>query len=241
VRFSNNTEVRGITISNGRVSSIETNQGNVECKYVINAAGAHAYHVAKLVGLDLPIVPVRHEYFVTVELPGLHSALPCFRVPELTLYGRVDNSGLLLGGWGPAAREGDPRQYALSENAPRLDPDWPLLNDFESKFTTLFPQCRGAEKKRVGIGWPTFTPDGQFIIGESRRVPGFVMAGGCNAHGISGSAGIGQMLVQSLLEPNPPDYVRQLTPDRFTETSWTWDDARRQARHIYETYYGADC
>jgi len=56
-----------------------------------------------------------------------------------------------------------------------------------------------------------------------------VMAGGCNAHGISGSAGIGHLLVQSLLEPQPSDYVKSLSPDRFTETSWNWDDARKQA------------
>ena len=105
----------------------------------------------------------------------------------------------------------------------------------------MFPQGRGAEKKRVGIGWPTFTPDGNFIIGESNCVPGFVMAGGCNAHGISGSAGIGKMLVESLFDSNPSAYVRGLSPDRFTETKWNWDDVRRQARLIYETYYGANC
>ena len=68
------------------------------------------------------------------------------------------------------------------------------------------------------------------------------MAGGCNAHGISGSAGIGRLLVESLFDPHPSDYVRSLSPDRFTERPWDWDTARRQAQHVYETYYalGAD-
>ena len=64
------------------------------------------------------------------------------------------------------------------------------------------------------------------------------MAGGCNAHGISGSAGIGRLLVESLFDPHPSDYVRSLSPDRFTEHPWDWDTARRQAQHVYETYYG---
>jgi glycine/D-amino acid oxidase-like deaminating enzyme len=241
VRFATGTAVEGIDCRDGRVRGVETNRGRVECRYVINAAGAHAYHVAKLVGLELPIVPVRHEYYVTVGLDGLHPGLPCFRVPELTLYGRVAGGGLLLGGWESDSHDADPRRYRLDEPAPGLCPDWAVLNDFEERLAKLFPQARSAGKSRVGLGWPTFTPDGHFILGESRRVRGFVMAGGCNAHGISGSAGIGRLLVQSLFDPDPPPYVRGLSPDRFTETAWTWEDARRQARQVYETYYGVNC
>jgi glycine/D-amino acid oxidase-like deaminating enzyme len=112
-----------------------------------------------------------------------------------------------------------------------------VLDGFEDEFARLLPEARGAARTRIGKGWPTFTPDGRFIIGESRRVKGFVMAGGCNAHGISGSAGIGRLLVESLFDPHPSDYVGSLSPDRFTERYWDWDTARRQARHVYETYY----
>ena len=63
------------------------------------------------------------------------------------------------------------------------------------------------------------------------------MAGGCNAHGISGSAGIGRLLVESLYDSQPGVYVRSLSPDRFTESAWDWSDARSQAQRVYETYY----
>jgi glycine/D-amino acid oxidase-like deaminating enzyme len=102
----------------------------------------------------------------------------------------------------------------------------------------LFPTARAAERSWVGKGWPTFTPDGRFIIGESSKVPGFVMAGGCNAHGISGSGGIGKLLVEALLDPKPGEYVLSLSPDRFAGQGQDWSEARRQAAHVYETYYG---
>ncbi len=238
VHFSTGTVVEEIVQQNGRVTGVKTNRGSAECRYVINAAGAHAYHIAKLAGLDLPIVPVRHEYFVTVPMEGLTSGLPCFRVPELTLYGRVRDGGLLLGGWEPQSMHTDPRTYGLLEQPPGIEPDWPVLESFETSFSQLFPTARGTAKNRVGKGWPTFTPDGRFIIGESRRLKGFVMAGGCNAHGISGSGGIGKLLVESLLDPKPSDYVKSLSPDRFTETDWDWKTARTQAARVYETYYG---
>jgi glycine/D-amino acid oxidase-like deaminating enzyme len=212
----------------------------VKCRYVVNAAGAHAYHVAKLAGLELPIVPVRHEYYITVPMPDLRPDLPCFRVPELTLYGRVRDGGLLLGGWEHKALHTDPRAYPAQGQPPEVVPDWPVLNSFESSFSRLMPGAAGRQKSFVGKGWPTFTPDGRFVIGESSRVKGFVMAGGCNAHGISGSGGIGRLLVEAL-EPKPSPYVQSLSPDRFTETKWNWDDACRDARRIYETYYGPGC
>jgi len=237
-RFAFGTRLERFIRKNGRIAGVETDHGSAECRYVVNAAGANAHHVAQLAGLDLPIIPVRHEYYVTVPMPGLSPDLPCFRVPELTLYGRVRDGGLLLGGWEPKSLHTDPRSFGLDAQPPAVQPDWAVLNSFEKAFAPLFPTARGAEKKAIGKGWPTFTPDGRFVIGESRRVPGFVMAGGCNAHGISGSGGIGTLLVESLLDPAPSSYVRSLSPDRFTETSWTWEEARRQAARVYETYYG---
>jgi glycine/D-amino acid oxidase-like deaminating enzyme len=238
VRIATSTAVEEILSRNGRVSGVKTSQGAASCRYVINAAGANAYHIAKLVGLELPIVPVRHEYFVSVPVEGMVPELPCFRVPELTLYGRPCEGGLLLGGWEAQSLQTDPREYGLNAEPPPVEPDWTVLNSFEEEFSRLLPQTRGVKKTRVGRGWPTFTPDGRFIIGESRRVPGFVMAGGCNAHGISGSAGIGRLVYESIFDPKPSVYVKSLSPDRFTEIPWNWKDARREAAHVYETYYG---
>ena len=67
---------------------------------------------------------------------------------------------------------------------------------------------------------------------------GFVIAGGCTAHGISGSGGIGKLLVESLLDSHPAAYVKSLSPDRFTEKPWDWGEACKQAQAVYETYYG---
>jgi glycine/D-amino acid oxidase-like deaminating enzyme len=170
-------------------------------------------------------------------MAGLHAGLPCFRVPDDGLYGRAADDRLLLGGWEPRAVSLDPRTYSLESQPPPVEPDWSVLGGFARDFAKLWPQATCESVTHVGRGWPTFTPDGRFIIGPSRRIAGFVMAGGCNAHGISGSPGIGQLVVESMLDPNPSDYVRSLSPDRFTETTWAWDEAIASARRVYETYY----
>jgi len=63
-----------------------------------------------------------------------------------------------------------------------------------------------------------------------------LMAAGCNAHGVSGSAGLAQHVVESL-QPEPSPYVRSLSPARFLDGGWTWEDARRRAQRHYEDYY----
>jgi glycine/D-amino acid oxidase-like deaminating enzyme len=237
VRFELETAVTGFAVRDGRVAAVLTDRGDVRCDLVVVAAGAHAYHLARRAGLELPIFPVRHEYYDTVPLPGLRPELPCFRIPELTLYGRAVGESLRLGGWEAEALSLDPREFALDRPAPAVQPDLPVLDGFEERFARLYPAARGAARTRVGKGWPTFTPDGRFVVGESSRIGGFALAAGCNAHGISGSAGIGRLLVPALFDEQPSDYVKSLSPDRFTETPLDWNAARRSAQRVYETYY----
>jgi glycine/D-amino acid oxidase-like deaminating enzyme len=236
VRFATDVRVTGIALVGGAVAGLETTRGRMRCATAIIATGAHGWHVAGLAGLELPIVPVRHEYVITVPV-GLRPDLPTFRIPDATLYGRPDVNALLLGGWEPDALSCDPRDYPLNGEPPAIEPDWPVLANFSELLAPLYPPMASAGIRHVFRGWPTFTPDGRFIVGPSRRVPGLVMAVGCNAHGVSGSAGIGRHVVEALLEPKPSAYLRSLSPDRFTETAWSWDDARRKAQGIYERYY----
>jgi glycine/D-amino acid oxidase-like deaminating enzyme len=236
-RFQTKTAVQSIIVDGGRVRGVDTDRGRIECDMVINAAGAHAYHIARSVGLELPIVPVRHEYFVTVHAEGLQPDLPVLRIPDSTLYLRAEINSLLCGGWEPKALSTDPRKFPLDKEPPAIDPDWDVLGWFAEKLSPEMPQVEQLGVRSVFKGWPTFTPDGRFIVGPSSRVKGFVMAGGCNAHGVSGSAGIGRHVVESILEPTPSPYVKSLSPDRFDREPWNWESARRDAQHYYETYY----
>lgn len=237
VRFRTGARVAGITLKGGRVAGVVTEEGEIACETVINAAGAHGHHVARLVGLDLPVVPVRHHYVITTPTDRIRPEMPVLRLPDATLYARADVNALLLGGWEPEALSVDPRAYDLDGRPPPIEEDWPVLANFMERFRPFGGALADQPVRRVLTGWPTFTPDGRFIVGESRRVPGFVCAVGCNAHGVSGSAGIGRHVVEALLDPEPSPYVRSLSPDRFTESAWDWPSARAQAQHVLETYY----
>ena len=156
---------------------------------------------------------------------------------DASLYLRAETNALLCGGWEPEGLSTDPRSFALTAEPPAIDPDYEVLGWFAEQLAPHLPKVNDLGLRSVFRGWPTFTPDGRFIIGPSARVPGFVMAGGCNAHGVSGSAGIGRHVVESMFDDAPSKYVRSLSPDRFSENGWDWSTARRDAQHYYETYY----
>jgi glycine/D-amino acid oxidase-like deaminating enzyme len=237
VRFRTGAPVTGIRLRDGRVQAVDTPEGEIGCEIAVNAAGAHGWHVGRLVGLDLPVVPVRHHYIVTVPADGLSPALPCLRLPDATLYARAEMRGLLLGGWEPEALSIDPRRFGLADPLPPIAEDWPVLSGFVEAFRPFGGGLCDLPVRRVFTGWPTFTPDGRFLVGPCSDVPGFACAVGCNAHGVSGSAGIGRHLVEALFDPDPSPWVRSLSPDRFARGGWSWPEAERAARRVYETYY----
>ena len=237
VEFRTGVRVSEVKLDGGRVTGVETDQGDIECEMVINAAGAFAYQLAGSVGIELPIFPVRHEFFVTIDCEGIKPTLPVVRIPDSSIYVRSEVNSILVGGWETGSLSTDPRTVPLSGEQPIVEEDWEVLEFLGENVLPQVPAINELGIRHISKGWPTFTPDGRFIIGESSKVKGFVMAGGCNAHGISGSAGIGRHLVESLIESDPSPYVKNLSPDRF-DGNWDWNEARRQAQLMYESYYG---
>ena len=237
VDFRTGVRVSEVKLDDGRVSGVETDQGTIECEMVINAAGAFAYQLASSVGIELPIFPVRHEFFMTIDCEGIEPTLPVVRIPDSSIYVRSEVNSILVGGWETGSLSTDPRTVPLNGEQPIVEEDWEVLEFLGENVLPQVPAINELGIRHISKGWPTFTPDGRFIIGESSKVKGFVMAGGCNAHGISGSAGIGRHLVESLIESDPSPYVKNLSPDRF-DGEWDWDEARRQAQLMYEGYYG---
>ncbi len=227
--------VTGIGIRAGSVESVTTQAGTFRTDQLIIAAGPWSAALARLAGLELPAVPVLHEYFVTEPVPGWHADLPCLRIPEVQVYARGESDRVLCGGFENRGTSIDPREVTTASRL-AARPDWEVLGGFAESLSAFAPAVAGAGVAATFQGWPAFSPDGRFIVGPVSAVRGLVLAAACNAHGVSGSAGLAMHLVESLTA-DPSPYVRSLSPDRFVPRTWSWEDARRDAQHVYETYY----
>ena len=227
--------VTGIEVRGGAVVSVSTDAGRYRTEQVIIAAGPWSGALARLVGLELPVVPVLHEYFVTEPVPGWHAGLPCLRIPEIQVYARGESDRVLCGGFENRGTSIDPRSVTVG-SALAARPDWEVLGGFAESLSAFAPCVAEAGVAATFQGWPAFSPDGRFIVGPVTAVRGLAFAAGCNAHGVSGSAGLATALVESL-SGDPSPYVRSLSPDRFIPRTWSWEDARREAQAVYENYY----
>jgi glycine/D-amino acid oxidase-like deaminating enzyme len=227
--------VTGIGVRGGAVVSVSTAGGRYRTEQVIIAAGPWSGALARLAGLELPIVPVLHEYFVTEPVPGWHAGLPCLRIPEAQLYARGESDRVLCGGFENRGTSVDPRSVTVT-SALAARPDWEVLGGFAESLSIFAPSVAEAGVAATFRGWPAFSPDGRFLVGPVSAIRGLAFAAACNAHGVSGSAGLAMALVESM-GGDPSPYVRSLSPDRFIPRTWSWEDARHKAQAVYENYY----
>lgn len=235
VTFASRAPVQGIDVERGAVTAVVTPQGRFDTELVVNAAGPWAVAVARLIGIEIPVVPVLHEYFVTEPAAGWEASLPCLRIPEIQTYARGEMGRMLCGGFENEGTSLDPTAVEIGDRM-AVDPNWEVLGSFVSNLERFVPGATDLGVSAVFRGWPGFTPDGRFLVGPVTGVRGFAMAAGCNAHGVSGSAGIAMHLIESL-QGDPSPYVSSLSPDRFLPRTWEWSEVRRQAQGVYETYY----
>jgi glycine cleavage system aminomethyltransferase T/glycine/D-amino acid oxidase-like deaminating enzyme len=208
------TAVTGIETRNDRVVAVETDKGRVECEVVVNAAGMYAPQVARLAGVDVPIIPYGHQYLITEPFHPALEPLPTLRDPDNLIYFRTEVGGLVMGGY-----ERNPAPWALDGIPPgfeaRLLPEeWDRMEELFSNAIRRVPAMGDAEVKKFFNGPEAFTPDADFLLGET-DVRGFWLAAGGCAHGLAGAGGIGKVMGEWIVDGRPEWDVWPLDHRRF--------------------------
>jgi dimethylglycine dehydrogenase len=181
-----------------------TEGGNVHAEHVVNAGGLWAREVGRMVGLELPILAMEHQYLITEDiaaLKGHKEQLHCIDF-EGEIYLRQERGGMLLGTyeragvpWSPVTTPWDFQQSLLPNDLERIAPS--LEVGFEH-----FPALGEAGIRKVVNGPFTFAPDGNPLVGPVRGLPNFWVACGVMA-GFSQGGGVGLALAQWMVEGDP--------------------------------------
>jgi dimethylglycine dehydrogenase len=178
--------------------------GNVHAEHVVNAAGLWAREVGRMVGLELPILAMEHQYLITEDLPelkGQKEQLHCIDF-EGEIYTRQERGGMLLGTyeragvpWSPVTTPWDFAQSLLPNDLERIAPS--LEVGFEH-----FPALGQVGIRKVVNGPFTFAPDGNPLVGPVRGLRNFWVACGVMA-GFSQGGGVGLALAQWMVTGDP--------------------------------------
>ena len=212
-RFFLNTKASGIQMDAKGVCGVETNRGILQTRTVVNAAGPFAGEVGRMVGLELPLEPVRRQKVYIQTSVDIPSDAPFTVDVNNNCYWRPEAGGAIIG-WVDA-------NEPVSQPVEKVPTDWefPALTlDKVKRLTPFFEELEKTVRQPdmdTSAGFYMYTPDDQPLIGSVPEVPGFYVNCGYWA-GVMLSPQAGKWisdLVTGMMDPkdNP------LRPTRYKE------------------------
>jgi sarcosine oxidase subunit beta len=206
VRALTDVAVRGLEVDGGRIRSVLTNQGNVSCKSVVNAAGPWAGEVGEMAGISIPITAVRRQWLTTTPLPSLPQDFPFVIDFAQSLYFHREGEGILTGMSNPDEQPGFDQS---------IDPGWEL-RAMDAAIDRL-PMLEESGRLTGLAGLYEVTPDAHPIFGRT-PVEGFWIVAGFSGHGFMHGPIAGKLMTEFLTEGRAHSVdVSALDLARFSE------------------------
>lgn len=204
VRVLEGIAVQGIMLENGRARGVRTAQGEVRAQTVVLAAGMWSHHLARAVGVRLPLQAAEHFYVVTAAIEGLPRDLPVLRVPDEWAYYKEETGKLLVGAFEPVAKPwglaGIPQDFCFDSLPDDIDHFTPVLE----KAIVRLPVLEHTGIQTWFNGPESFTPDDRYLLGETAEVRDLFVACGFNSIGIQSSGGAGKVLAEWIRDRRIP-------------------------------------
>ena len=241
-----NTTVTAISRTASGEWKVTTDKGEITCEHIVSATGNFARKTGQMVGLNIPVIPVEHQYIVTEAHPDIkarHDAgepeMGVLRDSDGQWYMREEAGGLILGPYeknAPACYvdgPSDDSEYELfQEDLERLEPhiEWAMHR------VPIFGELG---VKKVYNGAIAYTPDGNPIIGPAWDVPNFWLNEG-HSFGITAAGGAGWQLAEWIVDGEPTIDMLGVDPRRYgsyTTQSFLKVKNEEAYANVFTTHY----
>lgn len=237
VSIFEDTPVTRIIVEDGRITGVETPFGTIACEKVVVCAGQWTRALAATVGVNVPLVSVEHQYMITERIEGVTPGLPALRDPDRLTYWKEEVGGLVWGGYEPNpkpwAQGGIPEGFHFET----LTPDYDHYAQFMDDAIARVPALATAGVKQLLNGPESFTPDGNFILGEAPELRNFYIGAGFNAFGIAAGGGAGMALAEWVAKGEPPFDLWPVDIRRFGPPHRVTDYVRTRTLEAYAKHY----
>ena len=219
--INRDTEVVAIEQKPGGEWLVKTDHGDISAEHVVSCTGNQARETLAMVGLEIPTIPVEHQYIVTDEVPELverHAmGLPemaVLRESDASYYLREERQGYILGPYEKGAPacfvDGVPKDFAQSLFPGDLERLTPHL---EAAIRRV-PSFEKAGIKDIVNGPIAYTPDGSPLVGPAWGLKNFWLSEG-HSFGVTAAGGAGKFLVEWITEGEPSIDLLDIDPRRF--------------------------
>jgi len=206
VEINRFTEAVGIILDAGRVSGVRTSRGDIATPIVVDCAGPRGHLVAAMAGLDVPLVPQRHQILVTEPVEEI-CPMMVLSFTHGTYFKQTPHGSLLMG-------YGDPEHEVIGLEQ---DGTWDFLEEVARRVTFHLPVAAQARVVRQWAGLYDMTPDSQAILGGTPQVEGFYLDVGWSGHGLMLGPIVGKVLSEIIVGEPPSIDVSAIRPERFAE------------------------
>jgi glycine cleavage system aminomethyltransferase T/glycine/D-amino acid oxidase-like deaminating enzyme len=225
-RFVGSTRVTDVLQEGGRVTGVRTDQGDFPADVVVSCAGFWGREIGAMVGMDVPLLPLAHQYVKTGRVDELvgrtteesEASLPILRHQDQDLYFREHGDRLGIGSYAHRPMPVDESTLDTSVTETAMPSMLPFTEDDfapsweESKL--LLPALRQTKVEEGFNGIFSFTPDGQSLVGESADVRGFWVA---EAVWVTHSAGIAKAVAELLVDGHSETDLHEVDVHRFED------------------------
>ena len=193
--------VEKILTKNGRVAGVRVNDQEIECEYVVIAAGMWSRQIGEKMGVSIPLYPAEHFYVITEPIENLPKTLPIIRDFDSSIYFKEDAGKLLIGIFEgksiPAFNKSNkvPEDFSYGEFPENFDHFEPYLE----KSIKRFPVLETSGIRKFFAGPESFTPDTNSLLGEVPEVKNLFLSCGLNSIGIGSGGGVGKVTAEWLM------------------------------------------
>ena len=217
VKIYEKTPVTKILVKNSRIIGVETANGKIACEYVVLATGMWSRQIGEDIGVSVPLYPNEHFYIITEPMKDLPKDLPVLRDYNDCLYLKEDAGKMLVGIFEPGAKNAFkekgivPNDFSFGEFPDDFDHFEPYL---EKSFQRL-PMLESAGIRKFFSGPESFTPDTQYLLGETAEVKNLFTCCGFNSIGIASSGGAGRVTAEWMINGHMNEDLYSLDIKRF--------------------------
>jgi len=199
-----NVAVTQLKASNGAVTGVVTEQGEIEAEIVVLATGMWTRHLAKQIGVNVPLQACEHFYIVTEPIDGVELGMPTLRDPGNYTYFKEETGKIMAGFFEPRGKvwrtDEIPRDFSFQS----LPEDWDHVGPIFERATHRVPALGECGLQLFFNGPEAFTPDGVYYLGETPEVDNCYVAAGFNSVGIQSAGGVGWALADWIADKHPP-------------------------------------
>ena len=217
VQIFEKSPVKKILVKDKRICGVETTQGKIDCEYVVLATGMWSRQIGQDIDVSVPLYPNEHFYVITEPMKDLPKDLPVLRDYNACLYLKEDAGKILVGIFEPNAKPAFkdsgkvPDNFSFGEFPDDFDHFEPYL---EKSFHRL-PMLENAGIRKFFSGPESFTPDTQYLLGETPEVKNLYTCCGFNSIGIASSGGAGRVTAEWIINGHINEDLFSLDIKRF--------------------------